>query len=307
MANQTYDIHAGLWNTTKLPGLTGAAVQVGRQTRIMANSGSPHRRLISAARYVQQVTLQTRALSTMLAKLGTSGTDPVPCSSIAAVGNLVLGAAQQDDILPKYTSGSTHELMTIAAGLACLRDLSWSGPGDGVDCGIGIWPLSSDGGTSGWSIAAGALPSMPTAEEEYDLATAQWNGSDLLGMTNLRVSFDTGPSPIFNPGKIYPQYIRQAPTSAPIAVDASFTLPDRSVLRSYGEHFSGGAIANLVLTFKQFDQAAARNTSKIVTFTIAGVAEVTAASDGRPSSVNVTVHGIAADGVTSPCTWSIGA
>lgn len=297
-----FRIHAATLGGTALPGCSGYAAEVGRSIAAFATSGAAHRRLIAAGRYAKAVDITTSGLFTVLSKLGTPATVPVPCASLAGhVGGLVLAASAQDSILPADTAGAA-ELMTITNGLIALRGISWSQPGEACVCDVGVWPLSTDGAADAWTLTQGAIPALPASEEDYDLFSATWKGTALDGMTGLQLSIATNPQVEFNPGAVYPTMIRQAPSTGPIEVSAGFTLPDRAALRSYGQHFHGGAVGALALTFRRFSNAASHDAVNPVTLTLTGVAEVSQAQDGRPGSVSVTVHGVKTDG-TSPLAW----
>lgn len=293
-----FRIHAATLNTTKLPGCTGYAIDVGRQTLIRGTSGSANRRMVSAARYAQAASIQTSGLKAILDLMLAPANASVPCNSLAALGTgLQLAAVAQDAILPKDTAGSA-ELLTIAKGLIAIRGVSWGQVGDAVAVDVGVWAISADGQASGWTIAQGAIPGLPTGEDAYTLHSATWAGGALDGMTGLSLTISTSPQLEYNPGAIYPTMIRQAPTTGNLSVDASFSLPDRSKLRTLGEHFAAG---DLVLKFRPFKHAAARDTTE-VTLTLSGVAEVSGAADGSPSGVTVNVHGVKTDG-SSPLAW----
>lgn len=301
-----FRIHAATLDGVKLPGCTGYAAEAGRQVAMFGTSGSPHRRLVAAGRYAQAISLTTGGLKTLLSKMLAASAAPIPCASLATGTGLVIAASAVDPVLPADTAGAA-ELLTVARGLMCLRSLSWQQAAGGVTCDVGVWPLSVDGQASGWSTAQGPIPALPTAEEDYDLHSITWKGGALDGLTGFQLGMSSNPQVEYNPGAIYPSFIRQAPATGNFAIDASFTLPDRAALRTYGEHFHGGAAGDLVVKFRPFAQAAARDSTagNEVTFTLSGVAEVTGASDGDPGSVQVNVHGMKADG-TSPLTWSVG-
>ena len=297
-----FRIHAASLGGTALPGCSGYAAEVGRSVSAFATSGAAHRRLIAAGRYAKAVSITTSGLFTMLSKLGLPAAVPVPCTSVIShLGGLILAASAQDPILPADTAGAA-ELMTITNGLLCLRGISWSQPGEACVCDVGVWPLSTDGQEDAWALSQGAIPALPASEEDYDLHAATWKGVALDGMTGLQLAIATNPQVEFNPGSIYPTMIRQAPATGPIEVSASFTLPDRAALRAYGQHFHGGVVGPLVLTFRRFSNAAARDAVNPVVITLTGAAEVSQAQDGRPGSVSVTVHGVKTDG-TSPLAW----
>jgi hypothetical protein len=297
-----YRIHAATLNTTKLPGCTGYAVEVGRQVMMRGTSGSAHRRLVSAARYAQGISLQTSGLKTLLDMMLVPASAPIPCASLATLGaGLQLATVAQNAVLPTDTAGAA-ELMTIARGLICFRGVSWGQVGDAVAVDVGVWPLSADGQSSAWSIAQGAIPGLPTTEETYTLHSITWKGSAVDGVNGLSLTMGTSPQVEYNPGAIYPAFIRQAPATGNIAVEATFAVPDRNLLRTYGEHFHGAAAGDLVMKFRPFLHAAARAATE-VTFTLTGVAEVTGAADGNPSGAQITVHGVKTDG-TSPLAWA---
>jgi hypothetical protein len=300
----TYMIHGATWGTTKLPGCTGYAIEVGRQTRMMANSGAQFTRLVAAGRYAHAIGLSTRALGTVLGKLGTPATVPVPCANLNGQ-TLVLAAAGEDDVLP--TLSATAELLTVPRGLIALRGLSWSSVGDGVECDLAVLPLSTDGDARPWTPSTGALPDLADDEEEWDVASIAWDGAALVGATGLRMSFDTKPEGMHNPGKIYPTFIRQSPATGPLEIATDITVPMRDLFRTFGEHFAGGALANLVVTAKPFKQAAARDSGvgKTATFTLTGAAEVVQVQDQLPGTVTLRVHGVSGDGTTTPLNWSV--
>ena len=304
-----YSIGGGSMGSTALPGLTGVAVQYGRAVRQMAHAGAAHPRLISAGRYSQYIGLKARCLRTLMGKLGTSGGVLVPCADLSVTANnLTLSANSIDNILPQATStAADDEVISVTNGLMLLRGLSWSGVGEGVEMDIGVYPVSTDGTADPMPRTQAAAPALATAEEELDLSAATWNGIALSGMENLKLSIDTAPQMKWNPGKLFPTYIRQAPATGPVMISASFTLPDRSLLRTWGPHFQGGALASLAVTFSPFAQAATRNTGagNDVSFALAGALEVTDANDDRPSAVNCVVHGISTGGVNSPLTWTL--
>lgn len=299
-----FRIHSASLDGTLLPGCVGYAAEAGRQVQKYGMSGSANRRLVAAGRYSQAVSLRTSGLKVLLSKLLSAANAPVPCASLASGTGLLMAASATDSILPKDTAAAAERL-TITKGLIALRSIGFGEVGSEIVCDVGVWPVSADGDTSGWAIAQGAIPSLPSAEEIYSLHSMTWKGTSLDGMTGGSLTMSTAPTPMHNPGKIYPTYIRQAPTTGPIEIDAECTMPDRSFLRTYGEHFHGGAAGDLVIVFRPFLHAAARDTdgSEDVTFTLTGVAEVTGAEDGRPGSVKLAFHGVKTDG-TSPLAWA---
>lgn len=300
-SNQTYGLHSASWGGTIIPGCTGQAIEVGRAARRIGNNGSRFARLASAGRYAHLATLTSRGIYTLLGKMGTASTSlPVPAADLSVNGPLILSASNEDDVLP--TRAASGELMTIAAGLATCRQLSWGGVGDGIEMDLGVYPLSTDGSTRPWSLTSASLLALPTAEEEFDTVSITWGGAALVGAQAWRLSIDTAPQYLHNPGKLYPQYIRQRPATGPIEIVAEVTVPDRSLLRSQGEHFAGGAVANLVITAGAMQQAAGLAAATI-TLTLTGVAEIVAAADGRPGSSTLRVYAVATGATTVPFTW----
>lgn len=300
----SYVIHAATWGTTKLAGCSGYAVSVGRSVRKMGNNGAINPRLISAGRYDHRVALTTRSLGTVLGKLGSPATVPVPCASLSGQ-TLVLAVASEDDVLPVLNG--TAELLTVPLGLILLAGLSWAQTGEGIESTLQVLPLSSNGTSDPWSKTTGALPALATDEEEWDVSGISWGGSELLGATGLRLNMDTRPEGIHNPGKIYPTTIRQAPATGPIDVTADITVPDRALFRTFGEHFAGGALGNLVITAVPFKQAAARDSGagKTATITLTGAAEIVDVADQAPGTSTLRVHGISTDGVTPSLNWAV--
>ena len=293
-------IHAATWGTDRIPGCTGYVIDAGRETKLTGGSGAQYPRLASAGRYVQGVALTTQALGVILPKLGTSGTTPVPAASLSGQ-TLVIAEAIQDDVLP--TLETNGELLTIPLGMIALTGLSWSEVGQGIDADLRVYPLSSDGDAAPWTATSATLPGLATNEEAYDVAGITWAGSALVGATGLRMSFDTRPEPRHNPGKIYPSYIRQAPATGLLVLTAEVTVPTRNLLRTYGAHFAGGAVGNLVVTCRPFAQAASRG-ALTVTITLAGVAEVVQSAAGLPGQTTLRITGVSTGGVTSPLSWS---
>ncbi len=301
--NQNYAIHAAKWGVTVMPGVQGVASQFGRESRIVGHAGAAFARLGSVAAYAKYATLSTGALKSFWSKL--NGSAGIPCADLSVNGPLTLFGARIDDVLPAFVSGSNHESLAIAKGLAIMRSLSWSKTGGGAVMEIGVWPLSADGDADCWDATAAALPTLPAAEEDYDLHSIALGGSALEGATDFKMTIDTGATGKWNPGKIYQQYISQAPATNLIRIGGTLTLPDRSLLRTWGPHFKGAAVDSLTFSLRPFKQAAARDTANQIDVTLACVVQVLEARDSRASSVSIQFDGISTGGTTSPLSWVI--
>lgn len=294
-----YRIHATTLDGTALPGCSGYASEVARSSFVGATAGAVHPRMVAAQRYAKALSLQTAGLKTLLSKMLPTGSAHIPCASLGAGAGMVMACTAVDDVLPAETAGAA-ELMTIARGLIGLRSIACNNVGDAITCDVGVWPISADGAADVWSIAAGAIPSLPSTEEDYALHSITWKGTALTGAEGINLRVGISPEFRFNPGAIYPTQVRTI-AGGPILNECSFTLPDRSALRAWGQHYHGAAVGDLALVFRPFAIAAARDASagQTITVTLTGVGEITGADDGNPSNVQALIRGVVAAGTKS--------
>ena len=296
MTDNLYTLHAAQLGTTILPGVSGVAIDAGRQIHQSQGAGNLYARTASIARYAGKVDLTTTGLAAALGELDL--TAAIPAQKLATK-NLTCWATKVDDVMPAYTAGSTHEKILIALGLITLNKLSWSRPGEAAVASLEAWPLSADGAAEFWTKSAAALPTQVGTDADYDLDSLTIGGTGYNLITDLELSPSSNPAPEWPARGIDPTFIRQAPATGPISIGMSFRSEDRSLLRTAGQHFSGGAVVSVVAVFKNFAPGAARGAST-VTVTLTGLVHVAQATDARPGSVAVSVLGVSANGTTSP-------
>lgn len=302
----SFIIHSASLGSTVLPGVTGHAIEVGRESHRPVTASNRWNRLASVARYLGTVNLTTTGIKALLDAMpqgSGAAALPYPCCSLAA-NNLTLWQLKQDDILPALASGSVHERMVIAAGLASLSELSWGGVGQPVQARVQAWPLSADGDASYWAKSQQAAPASPPLEADFEVESVTWGGVAIPEVGNLQLSIQAPINPVHPVGKLYPTKLSAVPSSGVVAVTARLQVPDAALLRSYGEHFAGGALGNLVITMSNFAMAAERGALS-VTLTLRGTAEVAGATAGRPGQTDLLISSVqdATDG-THPFSWA---
>jgi hypothetical protein len=300
----TYLVHAATLGASpqRLAGMTGVAVEAGRGKRLAAGAGNRFHRMAAATVYAQRLNLTTTGVKQLLLLL--NQTMATPCADLSTVGPLDCFAIKADDVLPADASGTVHEKLSIAKGLIYVPRFSWEKPGEALIAEVVAMPLSADGAASGWATTLVAAPTTPGVDADYDLATLTLGGATLTGVSGLEIRCDLSPQPQYNPGNIYPTYIRSVNSQGAIPISASFTCADRDLLRSAGQHFRGDAVQTLALTFQRFKPQAARDATDNFSMSLVGAVTIDSASDQRPGSVRVTIDGITADGATTPFDWT---
>lgn len=301
----TFIIHSAQLGTAVLPGVTGAAVEAQRETHRPATASNRWHRLASIARYMGSINITTTGIKDLLDQMpqgSGAAALPYPCVSLATK-NLTCWNLLQDDVLPQLASGNVHEKLLVAKGLAALSELSWGGPGQPVQARVQAWPLSADGSASYWTKSQAAAPAAPPAESDFEVSSVTWGGVAITELSGLQLSIQAPTNPVHPVGKLYPTKLSAVPSSGVVAITARMQVPDLTLLRSWGEHFAGGAVGDLVIVCKNYAQAAERGSST-VTITLRGTAEAMGATGGRPGQSELMVSSVqdATDG-TNPFSW----
>lgn len=303
-----YAIHAAALGSTVWPGITGQAISKQREIHRPHTAGNSWNRLTSVKRQVNMGSLTTSGLKAVLDAMpqGTTSGLPYPCLGLTTDA-LNLWAFKEDDTLPKFAAGSTHEKLVIAAGFLALKGVSWREPGEPAVAKVDFYALSADGTTSPWVASAAAAPSVPPAESDFELDSLAIAGTTLDDISDLELSYDTQVKLRWAKSfGLYPTYI-SALTEGMIDVGLRFRCQDRSLFRTYGDFFFGGVKKTITLTFKDYAQGGARGTASC-TLTLDALISADEADDGFPSSLMINAMAIktTTDGV-HPHTWTTAA
>lgn len=297
-------IHAAAIGATILPGATGQTIERQRDHHAPESPGNVWNRLRSIKRQVGLVSLTSGGVAAILGLMpqGSGPTQlPVPCMALGA-NPLVLWAVANQDNVPLLEQTNLHEKISIAKGVLALRRLSWREAGEPVLATMTAWPLSADGEASYWSMTAEAAPTAPPVDADYTLDSLTIGETPVAPFTDLEVEIDCPWTPRFkNPKSRYPDYIAGAGSRGICNVRIGWRSLDRSLLRSFGEGFSGGAVQVVELILRDYANMAQRG-SNVFKLKLNCVIEAAQAEDARPSTVQVTCHSISTDG-TNPFLW----